>query len=293
MLFCRDSCDPERVATPNPSPRAPVRTPWAVALAMLGAACVDTNANQVTAPVVLGMTPQLAPVYDDGQMKLYQVQIPVPLPIRKPTDGELKELKPSDPYPRSPYVRSSDMRIELRYTITNLDDTPQTVELILDPWNEFARYKPGIVVGDEVSTPNLSGYDRFFKIEGRARLTGTLTNDDISELAIDLATVQNILAHPPADPMANVSGLINRAFNIQNRSNTNDPLVSPYVPSPIAGLTGFDLGLRTSEPATLAVEILMDVTDLNGNRIVAAGGTEAKIGMPGKTVSPPGARLLN
>ena len=292
MRLLREMRDPPRGASPRSGGRGPLRTACALIAAALGA-CADTDANQVTPPVVLGMTATLAAAYDDGEMKLYQVQLPVPFPVRKPDVAELEGRPPSDPYPRTPFVRASDTRIEVRYTISNLDDQPHTIELMLDPWNEFVRYKPGIVVGAEQSTPNLSGYDHLFKVAALSRLTGTLTNDDMHELAVDLATVQNIVAHPPADPTANVNGLMNRVFNIQNRSNVDDPLVTPLIPSLIAGLTGFDLGLRTTEAATIAVEILMDLTDLNGNRITPAGTAAQSIGVPAKVISPPGARLLN
>lgn len=284
-------------SVPSRLPLAPIRAgtgpllTLCAALAATLSACVDVDENQVTGPIVLGMTPQLAPSYDDGQQQLYQVQIPVPLPVRKPETDEISSVK-SDPYPRFPFVGASDVRIEIRYTISNLDDQPHDVELLLDPWNEFTRYRPGIVVTDEAAIPNLSGYDRLFKVAPKSRLIGTLTADDMNELATDLATAQNILAHPPADPMANLSGLINRGFNIQNRSNVSDPLVSPYIPGVIAGLTGFDLGLRTSAPATVAVEILMDITDLNGNRIIPAGISGTVIGMPARQLTPPGARPL-
>src|SRR4051794_1457677 len=110
MLFPRKTRDPRRGLAPTRAGGAPRPTGWALALALLGTACADTDANQVTPPVVLGMTAQLLPVYDDGQMQLYQVQIPVPLPVRKPTDEDLAGLPKDDPYPRTPFVLASDMR---------------------------------------------------------------------------------------------------------------------------------------------------------------------------------------
>jgi hypothetical protein len=116
----------------------------------------------------------------------------------------------------------------------------------------------------------------------------------MTELAVDLATVENILKNPPQDPNADVAGIINRAFDVQNRSNQFDPIVSPYIPQVIAGLTGFDLGLRTEEEGTIAVEITIDITDLNGERVIPSGDTSTeKIAVPAHVISPPGARLLN
>jgi hypothetical protein len=257
-------------------------------------ACANNDANQVTEPTVLGMTATLAPAYDDGEMQIYQVQVPVRLPIRKPIDAEIEGLPPADPYPRGPYLHASDVRLEVRYTLSNLDDTPHTVLLMLDPWNEFVRYKPGVAVGDENTLSNSSGVERRVRIPPKSRVIGTLTPDDMTELAVDLATAENMLKNPPQDPNADVAKLMNRAFNPQNRSNVFDPIVSPFIPQVIAGLTGFDLGLRTEEQGTLAVEITIDLTDLNGQRVIPSGDTSQEtIAVPGRVISPPGAHLLN
>ena len=128
------------------------------------------------------------------------------------------------------------------------------------------------------------------------------TEDDTNDLAVKLATVENIMAQPGANmsgvvtdgaestDMSDTTQLINHVFNIQNRTNTGDPLFTKYIPSVIAGLTGWDLGLRTSEPANIAVEISLDLTDMNGNRIVQPGDTTATLSMPSTIITPPGAR---
>jgi hypothetical protein len=265
----------------------------AVLCASVGA-CANEDAAQVTAPVVLGMTPSLTPVYDDGELQLYQVQVPVQLPIRRPADSELQGLPQTDPYPRGPWLKQSDIRVEVRYTLTNLDDQPRTVLMMIDPWNEFVRYKPGIVVTDEASLPNLSGIERRVRIQPKSRVVGTLTNDDMIEVAVDLATAENIIKNPPTDPNGpDAASIINRAFNAQNRSNQPDPIVGPYIPQVIAGLTGFDLGLRMEEPGMVAVEISIDITDDNGTRVIPDGQTDKKIQIPQRVITPPGARPLN
>jgi hypothetical protein len=110
-----------------------------------------------------------------------------------------------------------------------------------------------------------------------------------------------LLASPLAQPGANnnngfdATTIANNIFNPQNRSNSNDPLYTPWIPSVIAGVTGFDLGLRsmcdnTCTPPNMAIEITMDVQDLNGNRFVAQDSSDPEMGMPGKVLSPPAAR---
>jgi hypothetical protein len=150
-----------------------------------------------------------------------------------------------------------------------------------------------------------------------SRVDGTLTPDDMHEIAIKLASVENLLASPqamaadadagaggdgsaaPDDPNAasmasnafDATGIANNIMNPQNRSNGGDPNYTPWIPPVVAGLTGFDLGLRTYEAANVAIEITIDVQDLNGNRFVPVDSTQAQIGVPPVTLSPAAARF--
>jgi hypothetical protein len=287
----REGSTPQMPIIPPPQrPRARTTIAFAIAAGittLLVGACATDDGNQVTAPTVLGMPSTIAPAYDDGEDQLFQVQRPVQLPVRKPTSEEENALGSSTTYPHAPYLLNTDERIEIHFTISNLDNAQHTVELLVDPWNEFDRYKPSIVVTDEALIPSFSGYDRFFVVPAMGRITGTLTTDDTNELEVDLATVMNITKNPPSDPNFDMAGFFNHVFNLQNRSNDGDPLVTPYIPSVIAGLTGFDLGLRTSEAANVAVEISIDLTDLNGNRILPAGTTTGEIGIPPTVLETP------
>jgi hypothetical protein len=277
----------------------------AIALTLLAcpalvAACAGGGDDQVTRTVPLGMSSSMAAFYDDGQLTLYQVQRPVQLPVRKPTSAESSGAAPMDtPYPHAPFLLASDESVEVHYTLSNLDDTDHTVWLLVDPWNEFVRYNPGVqVVSDDETVPNF-GYDLSFVVPGMSRLEGTITSDDMHEIAIKLASVENVISQAAAIDMASAMGgggattneLVNHIFNPQNRSNSPDPLYKPWIPPIIAGVTGFDLGLRTMEPANVAVEITMDVVDMNGNRFVLQDSSAKEIGIPSKILSPPGARF--
>lgn len=284
-------------------------------LAVAGA-CSNNSTNQVTSPIELGMTSTMAPYYSDQELTLYEAQLPVPLPVRKPTGSELAALsKPvaGTPYPRAPFLTAEDESVEVHYTISNLDKQQHVVWLLIDPWNEFVRWNPGVtVVSDEETTPNW-GYDLPFVVPPMSRVDGTITPDDMHEIAIKLASVENLLASPqakaaaaadmpdggtaPDDPNMSDNGsgfdpvaYANNIMNPQNRSNGDDPLYTPWIPAEIAGLTGFDLGIRTDEAANVAVEITMQIQDLQGNRFVASGSNAAQIGIPPTTLSPPGAR---
>ena len=293
--------------------------PFAIAAVLAGAACSQSSNNQTTAPVDLGMTSTMTAYYSDQEVTIYESQVPVMLPVRAPTASDMSSLGPTPagtPYPHAPYLDVNDESLEVHYTISNIDSADHVVWMLIDPWNEFVRWNPGIsVVSDEETVPNY-GYDLPFLVPALSRVEGTITPDDMHEIAIKLASVENLLASPqamagadagaggdggvaPDDPNAssmmmnafNATGIANNIMNPQNRSNGGDPIYTPWIPPVVAGLTGFDLGLRTYEAANVAIEITIDVQDLNGKRFVPADSTQAQIGMPPVTLSPAAARF--
>jgi hypothetical protein len=297
-------------------PRIP-RHASVVALALV-AACSNSSSDQVTQPVSVGMTSNVAPYYADGQITLYQVQTPVALPVRKPTDAELAALGAAPkgtPYPHAPFLTAQDESVEVHFVLSNIDTVAHNVWLLIDPWNEFVRWKPGVtVVSDEETIPN-NGYDKEYVLGPMSRVEGTITSDDIQEIATKLAAVENFLASPQGmqtdstmtDNSLDPTQVCNNIFDYQNRSNSTPPdlFYTPWIPPVVAGLTGFDLGVRMESdedddvdipldagPAgDIAVEITMDVQDLNGNRFVPQDSTDPELGMPPKTLSPPAARF--
>jgi hypothetical protein len=280
--------------------------PFAVATTLAAVACSQSANNQTTPPVDLGMTSTMTPYYQSQDLTLYEAQTPVALPVKQPSSSDLASLggtPAGTPYPHAPWLTADDEQLEVHYILSNIDSTQHTVWLLIDPWNEFVRYSPGVtVVDDEESTPNF-GYDLPFLLPAMSRVEGTITTDDMHEIAIKLASVENLLASPQAMAAAdagadagmmntfNSTGYANNIMNPQNRSNGGDPIYTPWIPPVIAGLTGFDLGIRTSEQANVAVEITIDVQDVNGNRFVPVDSSQPKIGLPPVTLSPAGARF--
>ena len=254
-------------------------TTWLAVLgAMAAVGCGSKSENKTYDPVALGMVSSDTPFYDDGDTQLFEVKRPVSLPVITPTDAQRATLNtPVPPYERTPWITKNDVRVQVSWTLSNLDaDTYHNVEILLDPWSEFARYVPAINVGEEEVTPDLSGIDLLVRVDALQRKTGVFTFDDMDEVATDLATVQNILLQNPpmmGPPMPGmgpgVNGMINHAFDIHNRSSDPDPLIGQYVPSTVAGLVGFDLGLRQYNKGTVAIEILIEVVDAAGNRVIS------------------------
>lgn len=262
-----------------------------VVLGAVASACAGQDEKEVLPPVVLGMLETTGPTYDDGQQQIFQVSREVRLPYRQPNDDE-RPRGEQDPYPRPPFHVTTDSRVTLRYTLSNLDDRVHTVELLIDPWNEFVRYVPGATTirNDEV-LPNFSGIARVVVLPSMGRVEGIITPDDMTELATDL-TVAMALERRPPDPAGQFGGpvLYNRTFNVQNRSSEPDPILQEWMPrsrANIAAVIGFDVGLRTYAPAKVAVELVIDIEDLNGERVLIDGEEGRPIGRPGTVLTPP------
>ena len=283
---------------------------WLVA-AGCGAQVDDRN----LAPSEVGMTKTVPPVFDNGETQLFEVKRGLQFPIVAPTASEQAALgKDVQPYGRTPWLTNQDVKVQLTWTLSNLDDSEQVVEVLVDPWNEFGRYYPGMQLADaneQKFEPNLSGIDHYFVLAASSagessRRHGTFTFEDMNELAIDFATVQNMMLSPlplpggaaqDPDMMTNpLPTYANHAFNNQNRSY-NDVLVRPYIPQVIAGLTGVDFGFRISKPtctpepgktcggATVALEIAVEIVDQGKGRVQQEGGNKPLLDPPKQVVT--------
>lgn len=265
---------------------------------LAAAGCSGTPGDtQTLQPQQFAISAKDAPVYSDQEMTLYERKLSVPLDIRRPNQAErqaLYKLPKDPPFPHAPWVTNDDVQLQVTWTISNLDKDGHDVEFLVDPWNEFGRYWPGMNLTnaqENTFEPNLSGIDRVMHVDGTSagdasRIHGTFTFSDMNELAIDFATVINIIdTLPPPDP-ANMDAydspatLVNHAFSWANRSY-QDPLVSGYQPSTVPALTGFDIGLRTREPANLAVEFVIELVDKSGTgKVLTPDSTEKKLQPP-------------
>jgi len=245
----------------------------------LAAGCARGGGDQTLTPVIVGMTESTPPTFQgqNPEDTMYEVHTPIRFPLRNPTQAERTQLKidaadPQGIYPHNPWILRDEFQVEIRFTISNLTDKRRAVEILVDPWNEFDQYQPGITVGDNRVVADKAGYDRYFILDPKTRYEGTITNDDTRELATDLATVMNVQAKGSTDPMANLNGLFNNAFDLQNRSSAPDlaPLIKGYIPKTVAGLVGVTIGFRTHEAASIAFEATVDIVDLKMDRVVDA-----------------------
>jgi hypothetical protein len=261
--------------------------------AVFGVGCGSQEQARNLQPEQVGLTPDVPPIFDDEETQLYEVKRGLQFPILQPTQAQADALNQQvvEPYGRKPWITNEDVKVQLTWTLSNLDEDQRVVELLVDPWNEFGRYYPGMTLTDaeeQTFRPNSSGIDQYFVLEGKnsgasSRRHGTFTFDDMNEMAIDFATVQNMIKFPPplpngaevdpdmmADPLPIYA---NHAFNFINHSY-DDVLIAPYIPAVIAGLTGIDFGFRTTEKATIALEIQIEVVDLGQGRVQEAGSSK-------------------
>lgn len=283
-------------------PPGAVRLPHVlVAIGALAAAvgCSHLGGDQVTMPVVVGMTDATPPIVDDGETQIYEVHLPVTFPLRAARANEANKLIMNTLYPMPLWLEAHDFQIEIRYTISNLSDKKQIVELLIDPWNEFVKYKPGLTVTQDATIPDRAGHDRTWVVKPKEKLQGTITNDDTLEMATDLGTVmiiQNSVPPPAMGTMGpSLNALFNNTFDLQNRSSHPelDPLIAKYIPKLVPGLTGCDIGFRMGSAANVALEVIVDIVDLKMDRVIGPGedkpGGKVPLPAPPGVLSPPAA----
>jgi len=250
----------------------------------------STSATGEISPVVLSMSSTAAPYYSDPNLTIYWEQTPVSLPVRKGTGTE----KNVTPYPASPYLLTSDYELQVNYTVSNLDNTENSVWVTMNPWNQFVRYYPGVtIVSDDETEPNWPGTERPTVLPPLARVQGTFTTDDMTDLATKLDIAMDIMTHnfsaTDMNPLDNQALLINHDFDTQYRVTDGDPLMTPYIPSVLAGMTGFDLGIESYNPMNVALEIEIQITDNSSGKLIAPGETGTPVGPPPVLLKVPGA----
>ena len=267
-------------------------------LALSSIGCGEADETRMLPPSQVAMNQSVAPIYSDDELTIFEVKKPLQFPILAPEEGMPGAQDGQyEPYGRVPWITLEDVRVQISYTVSNLDAEQHNVHLIIDPWTEFGRYWPGLTLIDAEEgeyAQNLSGFDSYFVLPGvnegeASRRHGVITYDDMDEVARDFATVMNLIKFPPAPPAGSdpadvenpLPTYVNHAFHFQNQSH-RDPLVPAWVPSVVAALTGVDFGLRTEEAGAdgehapnIALEIVAEVTDLGAGKVRREGAEEA------------------
>ncbi|HEX6240721.1 MAG TPA: hypothetical protein VFZ61_07505 [Polyangiales bacterium] len=174
------------------------------------------------------------------------------LPVTPPKNSDLDKLagQVDDlPFPRAPWLERDDVELELDYTLANLSDERVLASVIIDGRNEFNLYTPG--------PEDFHQWERRFLLEPKQRVRGSVSELEMDEIAIDLATVVNGAPNS------------NQVVQFQSQSG-RDARVQPYIPARIPGLVGFTAGIMSNQAANIALELSVRVQD-HGDRVPKRG----------------------
>lgn len=194
---------------------------------------------------------------------IYIVETRVQLPVRAPSAAVLSDLTqsatryPGLPFPRLPWVERRALPIEVDFALENQDDAVHDITVIVNGWNEFHEYQPGVVVVDEEPTPDYAQWEWSYKLAAHQRVTRTIREESFDEVAVDLATVVN---HAPNS---------NQVVFFENKSDT-DVRNRPFIPPVIPGLIGFRIGLRATAASAAVLDASVRVRDA-GDRLAGSG----------------------
>jgi hypothetical protein len=186
---------------------------------------------------------------------LYIVETRVELPIRQPSASQLAARDAAArtyqklPFPRLPWVERGELELQVDFSLSNLADERHEIDVIVNGANEFDEYVPTVAVIDEDPVPLHSQWEWRFTLQAKQRLTRTIREDELDELAVDLATVVN--GAPNSDQIV-----------YRESKSASDPRSQPYIPEIIPSLVALRLGLRATEAAPILLEATIRVRDV-------------------------------
>jgi hypothetical protein len=215
----------------------------ACALALFG--CLTEQRYHVLDGEVELTTDAVPTYFTEDDEPIYRVDAPFELRITAPSEADLARLTrelagKTMNYPRLPWVALRDLSLQLDYALANDSDRPLTALVFVNGVNEFQYYAPG--------QEDLNQWERRIALAPHERISGTITELELDELAIDLATVVN------GAPNSNL--VVDR-----NSQSSRDPRVAPYAPTVVPGLVGVRAGIETTVAEHVLLELTIRVTD--------------------------------
>jgi hypothetical protein len=203
----------------------------------------------------LAITADMPPAYtDDDDNPFWVVERTFTMPFTPPRDETLAALTQEAqgmnlPFPRMPWVKRKDIELQVDYTLANLDDREKVVGIRVDGQNEFFVYTPGI--------EDFHQWERLVQLGPKQRVSGTITEREMDEIAVDLDTVVN--GAPNSNEVVHFLSQYNR-----------DPRIKRYVPKVQPGLVGMRFGLITGQMGNVVLEVSVRAQD-HGGRLAERG----------------------
>ena len=240
-------------------------TPMLLLLTVLMLGCNDER-RYVGDPLLhqIALTETTPAAFAAEDAELFVVEERIELDVAAPNDVMLEDLRVAAegfeelPFPRLPWVDREDLGIQVDFVLYNLDDEEHQVAVIVNGFNEFDEYQPGVTVIDDEAVVDFAQWERLYELEPEQRIARTLREEDFDEIAVDLATVVNGAPNS------------NQIVFYENKSSS-DPRAEPYIPEVVPGLVGFRLGMRATAAANVLLEATVRVRD-HGERLAEDGG---------------------
>lgn len=240
-------------------------------LSSLSAGCVEEQRYIVERERVV-LPPSTAPAFfGENDTPIFVVSRRFSLPIRPPSELIERTLREAAvglelPFPRLPWVEEKDLELQVEYVLENRSNQAVSAMVFLDGINEFFAYTPG--------PEDFHQYERRFLVEAGARVSGRISELQMAEVAIDLATA--------------VNGAPNTALVVHPASQSGrDPRVAAYIPEVIPGLTGFRIGVETeglgNGPEAPAPELVLRLSARaqdSGDKLTSRGETSWELPVP-------------
>lgn len=232
---------------------------FACVLALSGLVSGCAAQEEYTAPGVIAfaITADTPPFFESPDTSVYIVESRVELPVVDPLDrmAGLYSIPAgvTIPYERMPWAIQGDYAVEVDYTISNLSDQTVSAAVILNGFNEFHEYLPGVTIVEDEAVPDYSGFEWTIVLAPGERYTATIREEEMAEIAYDLAAVGNLAPNA------------NRIVYPANQHD-HDPYAALYMPSVIPALTGFRLGMRVTTgdtPPAMVLEATVRLRDVN------------------------------
>lgn len=206
---------------------------------------------------------------DENDNAVFIVSRRFSLPLRPPPELVLQQLREGAqgrmlPFPRLPWIGHQDLEIKVDYVLENRSEQAVSALVFLDGINEFHAYTPG--------PADFHQYERRFRVDPGERVSGTIRELQMEEVAIDLATA--------------VNGAPNTALVVHSESqSTRDPRVQGFIPEVIPGLIAFRMGIQTEAdgdeaPAPELVLRLSARAQDHGNRLAERGDSSWDLPTP-------------